>query len=88
MIVISVTKLKIHMCVCVCVCPQVREVVQPPKPTPTCAVARPVRRAPPTSIQDMRRFPEIIPVQEVIPEETAEEESSAPVSEEKGWMPE
>ena len=32
-------------------------------------------------------FPEIIPVQEVIFEETAEEESSAPASEEKGWSP-
>ncbi|GAA6220094.1 XK-related protein 5-like isoform X1 [Lates japonicus] len=65
--------------------PQVREVVQPPQPPPTSVVARPVRKAPPTSIQDMRRFPEIIPVQEVIPEETAEEESiSAPASEEKG----
>ncbi|KAK2920344.1 XK-related protein 5b [Channa argus] len=63
---------------------QVREVVQPPKPTPTCAVARPVRRAPPTTIQDMRRFPEVIPVQEVIPEESADEEYSGPASEGKG----
>ncbi|XP_029000553.1 XK-related protein 5b [Betta splendens] len=61
--------------------PQAREEAQPPKPAPTCAVARPVRRAPPTTIQDMRRFPEIIPVQEVIPEETAEDESSAAASE-------
>lgn len=59
--------------------------VQAPKPVPSTVVARPVRKAPPTSIQDMRRFPEIIPVQEVIPEETAEEqESSAAQSEEKG----
>ncbi|KAF3686288.1 XK-related protein 5 [Channa argus] len=64
--------------------PRVREVVQPPKPTPTCAVARPVRRAPPTTIQDMRRFPEVIPVQEVIPEESADEEYSGPASEGKG----
>ncbi|KAM4593423.1 XK-related protein 5-like [Odontesthes bonariensis] len=64
--------------------PQVREVVQPPKPAQTSVVARPVRKAPPTTIQDMRRFPEIIPVQEVILEETAEEESSAQPSDEKG----
>ncbi|XP_026233409.1 XK-related protein 5b [Anabas testudineus] len=65
--------------------PQARaEVVQPPKPTLTSATARPVRKAPPTTIHNIRRFPEIIPVQEVIPEETAEEESSAPASEEKG----
>ncbi|TKS69942.1 XK-related protein 5 [Collichthys lucidus] len=64
--------------------PQVKEVVQPPKPTPSTVVARPVRRAPPTTIQDMRRFPEIMPVQEVIPEETAEEDSSAPQSDDKG----
>lgn len=67
--------------------PQVREEVQPKKPPLTSVVARPVRKAPPTTIQDMRRFPEIIPIQEVIPEETAEEESSAPPSEGKGWMP-
>ncbi|XP_019109369.1 XK-related protein 5b isoform X2 [Larimichthys crocea] len=66
--------------------PQVKEVVQPPRPTPSTVVARPVRRAPPTTIQDMRRFPEIMPVQEVIPEETAEEESSAPQSDDKGWI--
>ncbi|KAM6942541.1 XK-related protein 5b [Xenentodon cancila] len=64
--------------------PQVREVVQPKKPTPSSAIARPVRKAPPTALQEMRRFPEIIPVQEVIFEETAEEESSAPPSDEKG----
>ncbi|XP_058485782.1 XK-related protein 5b [Solea solea] len=64
--------------------PQVREEVQPQQPPPSTVVARPVRRAPPTSIQDMRRFPEIIPVQEVIPEETAEEEFSAPLSDERG----
>ncbi|XP_035485122.1 XK-related protein 5b isoform X1 [Scophthalmus maximus] len=64
--------------------PQVREEVQPKKPPLTSVVARPVRKAPPTTIQDMRRFPEIIPIQEVIPEETAEEESSAPPSEGKG----
>ncbi|XP_069029887.1 XK-related protein 5b [Embiotoca jacksoni] len=64
--------------------PQVREEVQPPKPVPSTVVARPVRKAPPTSIQDMRRFPEIIPVQEIIFEETTEEESSAAVSEERG----
>lgn len=64
--------------------PQVQEVVQPPKPAPSTVVARPVRKAPPTTIQDMRKFPEIIPVQEVIFEETAEEDSSAPPSEGKG----
>ncbi|XP_041646679.1 XK-related protein 5b [Cheilinus undulatus] len=64
--------------------PQVQQVVQPPQPTPSTVVARPVRKAPPTTIQDMRRFPEIIPFQEVIPEESAEDESSAPLSEEKG----
>ncbi|XP_060897057.1 XK-related protein 5b isoform X1 [Labrus mixtus] len=60
--------------------PQVQEVVQPPQPAPSTVVARPVRRAPPTTIQDMRRFPEIIPFQEVIPEESAEDECSAPLS--------
>uniref|UniRef100_UPI0037E84004 XK-related protein 5b n=1 Tax=Semicossyphus pulcher TaxID=241346 RepID=UPI0037E84004 len=64
--------------------PQVREVVQPPQPVPSTVVARPVRKAPPTTIQDMRRFPEIIPFQEVIPEEVTEDESSAPLSEGKG----
>ncbi|XP_035761057.1 XK-related protein 5b [Neolamprologus brichardi] len=63
---------------------QVREVVQPPKPAHCTIVARPVRKAPPTTIQDMRRFPEIIPVQEVIFEETAEEDSSVALSEGKG----
>ncbi|XP_049419195.1 XK-related protein 5-like isoform X1 [Epinephelus fuscoguttatus] len=61
--------------------PQVREVVQPPKPAPSTVVARPVRKAPPTTIHDIRNFPEIIPVQEVIPEESAEDESSAAPSE-------
>uniref|UniRef100_A0A1A7Y2P3 XK-related protein n=1 Tax=Iconisemion striatum TaxID=60296 RepID=A0A1A7Y2P3_9TELE len=64
--------------------PQVREVAPTPKPAHTCVIARPVRKAPPTTIQDMRRFPEIIPVHEIIPEETAEEESSAAHSDEKG----
>ncbi|XP_023155599.1 XK-related protein 5b isoform X2 [Amphiprion ocellaris] len=64
--------------------PQVSEAAPPPKPPLTSAVARPVRKAPPTTIQDMRRFPEIIPVQEVILEETAEEDSSAAPSEDKG----
>ncbi|XP_056268755.1 XK-related protein 5b [Pseudoliparis swirei] len=61
--------------------PQVREVVQPSKPAPSSVVARPVRKAPPTTIQDFRCFPEIIPIQEVILEESAEEMSSAPPSE-------
>lgn len=69
-----------------CVCSQVIEAVQPPKPAPTSAIARPLRKAPPTTIQDMRRFPEMLPVREVIPEETGEEESSAAASE-KGWIP-
>nr|XP_020445620.1 XK-related protein 5-like isoform X2 [Monopterus albus] len=64
--------------------PQVRAVVQIPKPTPTSAVARPVRKAPPTTMPDMRRLPEIIPVREVIPEESTEEVSSAALSEDKG----
>ncbi|XP_008309176.1 XK-related protein 5-like [Cynoglossus semilaevis] len=62
--------------------PQVTELIQPPKPPLTSVVARPKRRAPPLTIQDMHRFPEIVPVQEVIPEETAE--SMTPASEEKG----
>ncbi|KAM6950027.1 XK-related protein 5b [Lycodopsis pacificus] len=61
--------------------PQAREVVQPPKPAPSSVIARPVRKAPPTTIQDMRTFPEIIPVHEVIFEGSAEEVSSAPPSE-------
>lgn len=64
--------------------PQVKEVVKPPQPTPSTVVARPVRKAPPTAIHDMRRHPEIIPVQEAIPEESAEDESSAPPSERGG----
>ncbi|XP_029984689.1 XK-related protein 5b isoform X2 [Sphaeramia orbicularis] len=64
--------------------PQVREVIQPAKPTPSTVIARPVRQTPPTTIHDLRKFPEIIPVQEAIPEESAEDESSAPASEEKG----
>lgn len=61
--------------------PQVRQVVKPPQPAPSTVVARPVRKAPPTVIHDIRRHPEIIPVQEAIPEESAEDESSAPLSE-------
>ncbi|XP_042346195.1 XK-related protein 5b [Plectropomus leopardus] len=61
--------------------PQVKEVIQPPKPAPSTVIARPVRKAPPATIQDIRSFPEIIPVQEVIPEESAEDESSAAPSE-------
>lgn len=64
--------------------PQVREVVKPPQPTPSTVVARPVRKAPPAVIHDIRRHPEIIPVQEAIPEESAEDESSAPLSERGG----
>ncbi len=60
--------------------------VQPPKPAPSTVVARPVRKAPPATIQDIRKFPEIIQVQEVILEETAEEESSTAPSEDKGWV--
>ncbi|MEQ2166169.1 hypothetical protein GOODEAATRI_025080 [Goodea atripinnis] len=64
--------------------PQVSQIVHPPKPTHSTVVARPARKAPPITIQDMRRFPEIIPFQEAIPEETAEEESSAAPSDDKG----
>ncbi|PWA29205.1 hypothetical protein CCH79_00006115, partial [Gambusia affinis] len=60
----------------------VSEVVQPPKPAHSNIVARPVRKAPPTTIKDMR-FPEIIPFQEVIPEETTEDELSAAPSDDK-----
>lgn len=59
-------------------------VVKPPQPAPSTVVARPVRKAPPTVIHDLRRHPEIIPVQEAIPEESAEDESSAPPSERGG----
>ncbi|XP_029701856.1 XK-related protein 5b isoform X2 [Takifugu rubripes] len=64
--------------------PEVRDVVQPIKPAQSTVIARPVRKAPPTTILDIRRIPEIIPVQEAIPEESVEEVSSAPPSEEKG----
>ncbi|XP_068168990.1 XK-related protein 5b [Antennarius striatus] len=64
--------------------PEVKQVIPPSKPAPSIIVARPVRKAPPTTIQDMRRCPEIIPIQEAILEETAEEYSSAPPSEGKG----
>nr|XP_057945012.1 XK-related protein 5b [Doryrhamphus excisus] len=63
--------------------PQEREVAPPPKPALTNVIARPVRKAPPTTIKDIKLVPEIIPVQEAILEE-ATEESSAPASEEKG----
>lgn len=61
--------------------PQVTEVVQPARPAPSTVIARPVRQTPPTTIPDLRKFPEIIPVHEVIPEESAEDESSAAPSE-------
>ncbi|KAJ0002211.1 hypothetical protein NQD34_002007 [Periophthalmus magnuspinnatus] len=61
--------------------PQPKEVVPLPKPAPSTVIARPVRQTPPTTIQDIRKFPEIIPVQEAIPEESAEDESSAAPSE-------
>ncbi|XP_034043655.1 XK-related protein 5b [Thalassophryne amazonica] len=64
--------------------PQVREVHQPPKPAHSIVVARPVRQTPPTTFPDIRKHPELIPVHEVILEETAEEESSAAPSEDKG----
>lgn len=62
-------------------------VVQPTLPVQTSAIARPVRKAPPTTFQDVRMFPEIIPVQEVIIEEITEDESSAAPSEGKGSIP-
>ncbi|XP_037613219.1 XK-related protein 5b isoform X2 [Sebastes umbrosus] len=61
--------------------PQVKEVVKPPQPAPSSVIARPVRKAPPTTIHDVRSFPEIIPVQEVIFEESGEDLSSAQPSE-------
>ncbi|XP_010794206.1 XK-related protein 5-like [Notothenia coriiceps] len=61
--------------------PQVLADVPPPKPALSTVIARPVRKAPPTTIQDLRHFPEIAPFQEVIMEESAEEESRATPSE-------
>ncbi|KAF3832498.1 hypothetical protein F7725_026163 [Dissostichus mawsoni] len=55
--------------------------VPPPKPALSTVIARPVRKAPPTTIQNLRNFPEIAPFQEVIMEESAEEESRATPSE-------
>ncbi|XP_076011425.1 XK-related protein 5b [Genypterus blacodes] len=63
---------------------QVIEIAQPPKPVPSTVVARPVRKTPPTTIHAVKKLPELIPVQEVFPEETAEEDSSALPSEDKG----
>uniref|UniRef100_A0A3P9K1Y5 XK-related protein n=1 Tax=Oryzias latipes TaxID=8090 RepID=A0A3P9K1Y5_ORYLA len=63
---------------------QATEASQPPKTAHSSIIARPKRRDPPTVIQDLRGYPEIIPVQEVILEESAEEECSPPHSEEKG----
>ncbi|XP_061820287.1 XK-related protein 5b [Nerophis lumbriciformis] len=63
--------------------PQQEEVVPPPKPALTNVIARPVRKAPPTTIQDIRLVPEIIPVHEAILEDSIEE-FSAPLSDEKG----
>lgn len=65
-------------------CAQATEASQPPKTAHSSIIARPKRRDPPTVIQDLRGYPEIIPVQEVILEESAEEECSPPHSEEKG----
>ena len=65
--------------------PQVLADVPPPKPALSTVIARPVRKAPPTTIQDLRHFPEIAPFQEVIMEESAEEESRATPSE-RGWF--
>lgn len=70
-----------HICKAEFILLQVREVVQIAKPSPSTVIARPVRQTPPTTFHDMRKFPEIIPVQEVIPEESAEDESSAALSE-------
>ncbi|XP_056135218.1 XK-related protein 5b [Lampris incognitus] len=64
--------------------PLVRKEAQPKKPAPSTVVARPVRQAPPTNIYKMNPSPEVIPVHEVIPEETGEEESSPPASEDRG----
>ncbi|XP_061670337.1 XK-related protein 5b [Syngnathoides biaculeatus] len=60
-----------------------REQVPPPKPVLTNVIARPVRKAPPTTIHDIRLVPEIIPVHEAILEELTED-FSAPQTEEKG----
>lgn len=55
------------------------------RPAPSTVIARPVRKAPPTAILEIRRVPEIVPVQEAIPEESGEEMSSPPPSEDRGW---
>ncbi|XP_061523034.1 XK-related protein 5-like isoform X1 [Phycodurus eques] len=60
-----------------------REEVPPPKPALTNVIARPVRKAPPTTIHDIRLVPEIIPVHEAILEEITED-FSAPQTEDKG----
>ncbi|CAG11020.1 unnamed protein product, partial [Tetraodon nigroviridis] len=63
--------------------PQVREVAPAVRPAPSTVIARPVRKAPPTAILEIRRVPEIVPVQEAIPEESGEEMSSPPPSEDR-----
>ncbi|CAL9701700.1 unnamed protein product [Knipowitschia caucasica] len=60
--------------------PKPKEVIPPTKPVPSTVIARPVRQTPPAKIQDIRHFPEIIPVQEAIPEESAEDELSIALS--------
>ncbi|XP_019747000.1 XK-related protein 5b [Hippocampus comes] len=62
---------------------QEREVAPPPKPALTNVIARPVRKAPPTTIHDIRMVPEIIPVHEAILEEITED-FSAPRTEDRG----
>ncbi|KAM9826764.1 XK-related protein 5-like isoform 3-T3 [Syngnathus typhle] len=62
--------------------PQEREVAPPPKPALTNVIARPVRKAPPTTIHDIKLVPEIIPVHEAILEEVTED-FSAPHSEDR-----
>ncbi|XP_077421005.1 XK-related protein 5b [Vanacampus margaritifer] len=63
--------------------PQEREVAPPPKPALTNVIARPVRKAPPTTIHDIRLVPEIIPVHEAILEEITED-FSAPQTDDRG----
>ncbi|KAG7279127.1 hypothetical protein CRUP_022322 [Coryphaenoides rupestris] len=63
--------------------PQVRVIAPASKPSPSPVVARPVKKAPTAVFHGLKTPPEVVPVEEVQAEESADELSSALVSEDK-----
>lgn len=63
---------------------QVRVMAPASKPSPSPVVARPVKKAPTAVFHGLKTPPEVVPVEEVQTEESADELSSALVSEDKG----